>query len=287
MKFVGAILAAMILISSCANGGSKKEIKIAYVNWAEGIAMTHLVKAVFEDQGYKVDLLNADVAPIFTSLSRKKADVFLDVWTPVTHGDYLKKYGDKIDILGPVYENARIGLVVPDYVDVNSIDELNGVKDQLDQKIIGIDAGAGIMRATAKALKAYDLDYTLMTSSGPAMTASLKKAIDEKKWVVVTGWRPHWMFSRYDLKMLDDPKEVYGQTEILKAACYKGFQEKDPFAAQLIKNVLFSDDEIGSLMGAIEEGPTTEQAVRQWMKSHKELIDSWIPKTKATEKVAQ
>lgn len=250
----------------------------AYANWSEGIAMTNLAKAIFEDQGYDVKLLNADLAPIFTSISRKKADVFMDVWMPVTMEDYMKQYGDKLEVIGDIYDGARIGLVVPDYVTINSIEELNAEKERFSGQIVGIDAGAGIMKATDQAIKDYGLDYKLMTSSGPAMTASLKKAIDKKDWIVVTGWTPHWMFDRFKLKVLQDPKLIYGNTESIHTIAWKGFSEKDPFAAELLGNIRLTDAEISSLMTALEEAQTTErQAARQWMEEHQELVNSWIP----------
>ena len=56
--------------------------------------MTNLAKVIFEEQGYRVNLLNADLAPVFASLSQKKADVFLDAWLPVTMADYITQYGE-------------------------------------------------------------------------------------------------------------------------------------------------------------------------------------------------
>ena len=181
IKMIAAMFIAGILLTfvSCGDNGKSKKISIAYANWSEGIAMTNLAKAIFEDQGYDVKLLNADLAPIFTSISRKKADVFMDVWMPVTMEDYMKQYGDKLEVIGDIYDGARIGLVVPDYVTINSIEELNAEKERFSGQIVGIDAGAGIMKATDQAIKDYGLDYKLMTSSGPAMTASLKKAIKQ------------------------------------------------------------------------------------------------------------
>ncbi len=35
------------------------------------------------------------------------------------------KQGDRVEDLGPSYEDAKIGLVVPAYVEINSIEELN------------------------------------------------------------------------------------------------------------------------------------------------------------------
>ena len=143
--FIAGILLTFV---SCGDNGKSKKISIAYANWSEGIAMTNLAKAIFEDQGYDVKLLNADLAPIFTSISRKKADVFMDVWMPVTMEDYMKQYGDKLEVIGDIYDGARIGLVVPDYVTINSIEELNAEKERFSGQIVGIDAGAGIMKAT-------------------------------------------------------------------------------------------------------------------------------------------
>lgn len=281
IKMIMVTLIVTVLFASCNGSSGNKEISLAYVNWSEGIAMTHLGKAVLEEQGYTVKLLNADLAPIFASLSRKKADVFMDVWTPVTMHDYLEEYGDKLEVIGDIYDNARIGLVVPDYVTIQSIEELNQNKERFAGKIIGIDAGAGIMKTTDKAIASYDLDFKLLTSSGPAMTASLGKAIQENEWIVVTGWTPHWMFNRFKLRMLDDPKNVYGEAETVKVMAWKGFSEKDPFAAELLSNIYLTDEQIGSLMTAMEETQKTESyAARQWIKEHRELVDSWIPKDK-------
>lgn len=240
--------------------------------------MTNLAKVIFEEQGYRVNLLNADLAPVFASLSQKKADVFLDAWLPVTMADYITQYGDKLETLGTVYDNARIGLVVPEYVTINSIEELNQVRARFKGEIVGIDAGAGIMKATDKAIPDYGLDYKLLTSGGPAMTASLKKAIDKKEWVVVTGWTPHWMFDRFDLKILADPKGIYGGAEKIQVLAWKGFSEKDPFAARLLSNMHLTDAQISSLMAALEEpGINETDAARKWLETNRDVVSNWLP----------
>jgi glycine betaine/proline transport system substrate-binding protein len=91
-------------------------------------------------------------------------------------------------------------------VTINSIEELNANKE-FKGEIIG--GGAGIHANTVKAIDLYGLDYEQITSSGPAMVASLDKAIRDKEWIVVTGWKPHFKWSQNDLKYLKDPKGVY------------------------------------------------------------------------------
>ncbi len=271
---------SFLLLLSCSSGEPTKKIKIGYTNWADCIAITYLAKSVLVDQGYDVDLLNADVAPIFASLSSKKIDLFLDVWLPVTHNDYMNRYAGKIEMLGTIYDEAYVGLVVPAYVPINTIDELNAHKERFDSKIVGIDAGSGTMKITEEVIAAYGLDFNLLTSSGSAMTASLKRAVDDKKWIVFTGWTPHWMFERYKLKMLKDTKNLYGKAESINAITWTGFQTKDPFAAKLISNIRLNNEEMASLMAVLEVSKMSEEeTVKEWMKGRTALIESWIPTT--------
>ena len=46
----------------------------------------------------------------------------------VTHKDYMEKYKEDLEDLGYNYENARIGLVVPAYMNIKSIEELKALQ---------------------------------------------------------------------------------------------------------------------------------------------------------------
>lgn len=281
-RITGIMLVFMLLLASCARSDlDKKKIKIGYANWQEGIAMSYLVQVVLEEQGYEVELQNADLAPIFVSVSGKHTDVFMDAWLPATMKDYVSTYGDRIELLGEVYSEARIGLVVPRYVTIESIPELANNKDRFSAEIVGIDAGAGIMEATDKAIPAYGLDdYTLMTSSGSTMLASLKKAIDKKEWIVVTGWTPHWMFDSFELKFLEDPKKIYGDLEKIHVIAWKGFHDKEPFVAEFLGNIKFTTEQLSSFMKVMKDARMDEEELaREWREEHRELVDSWIPKS--------
>lgn len=258
----------------------KGTVKLAYVNWAEGVAMTHLAQAILEDKmGYEVETTMADVAPIFTSLSSGDSDAFLDAWLPITHESYMEEYGEDIDDLGYNFEGARIGLVVPAYVEIDSIEELNSKKDEFQGRIVGIDSGAGIMKATDATIEEYGLDYELIPGSGPTMTASLKKAIDSNEAVAVTGWAPHWKFARWDLKFLEDPKGTYGGVENIHTVTRKGLSEDMPEVAEFLTNFYLDGQQLGDLMGAIADNEDVDPIVtaREWMGNNEELVNSWLP----------
>ncbi len=281
LTLFAVVFAASVLFNACSGGKKKaedkKQVTIAMVNWIECIANTNLAKAVLEEKGYDVKLINADVAPVFAAVAKGNADLFMEVWEPITHKPYIEKFGDQVEHIGTIYTEGLLGLVVPSYVTVNSIDELNSVKDKFQGKIIGINPGAGIMNITKDVIKDYDLDLELVASSEAGMLASLKKAYDKQEWVVVTGWKPHTMFARYDLKILEDPKKTMGKAETISTIATKGWAEKNPELASFFKNFKMTDDLLGSLMLAVEGNPGKEsEAAKQWYHEHKELVDGWF-----------
>lgn len=279
MKKILYFLSFLLLLTSCSGRKDDKTISIGYINWDDGIALTHLTEVILEQQGYHVILKNADPAPIYATMAGGKVDLLMDAWLPATQADYMKQYGKNLEILGEIYPDARIGLVVPDYVTIQSIDQLNANREKFGRDIVGIDAGAGIMHATDMAIEKYKLDYKLLESSGPAMTAVLKRAIDEHKWIVVTGWTPHWMFTRFKLKFLEDPKGVFGKAETITAIARKGFSKQHPFVAKLIGNMHLTTDEISSLLNDVSQNEYNEkEGAEKWVKDHQELVNSWIPK---------
>lgn len=281
IKFLTIIAAAAILVSAC-NSGTKskedtKEISIAFVDgWAEGVAMTNVANEILIQNGYKVNVKQAAVDLIFASLANGDLDVFMDVWLPITHNDKILKFKGKIESLGNNYDNAKIGLVVPKYVSINSIEELNANADKFDGKIIGIEKGAGITGKTEKAIVDYNLKLEQLNSSGVAMLSELQKAISENKWIVVTGWAPHWKFARFELKFLDDPLKVYGETERIETYCRKGFKTDDAFATKFFTNFHLDETQMADLLSKMEAKGDKSTIAKQWIKDNKALVDAWL-----------
>ena len=283
--FTVATIIALLFITGCTNKDAKqvkKEIKMCYVDgWAEGVAMTNLAEEILLEKGYKVNVKSAAVNLLFASMSNGDTDVFMDTWLPVTHKEKVARFADKLEYIGTNYTNAKIGLVVPSYSKFNSIEELNANAKQLDGKIIGIERGAGITVKTDEAMEQYGLKLKFLTSSSIAMLAELKKAISEHKDIVVTGWAPHWMFGRFDLKFLSDPKKVYGDAENIQTYARKGFKADFPKAAQFFANFSLDDEQMSKLLADMEEGSADKNAVaKAWIIANKALVDSWFPKEK-------
>lgn len=157
------------------------------------------------------------------------------------------------------------------------------VGKSVDYEIIGIDPGAGIMKATEKVIEEYGLaDWTLVEGSGAAMTAALKKAYDKEKPIIITGWTPHWMFAKFDLKYLEDPKGVYGTEENIHTITRSGLAEEHPNAVKVLDQFHWTEDDMSAVMVMIEEGTKEEEAAAKWVEENAEKIAEW---TAGAEKV--
>lgn len=266
-----------------ADAGEPKVANLVYVNWEEGVAYTHLAKAVLEDMmDYEVNITAAEAGIAYTSVAQGDQDAFMESWLPVLHKDYVERYKDDIVDLGYVFEGTRSGLVVPTYVTIDKISELNDHADKFGGQITGIDAGAGVMQTTEnEVIPKYDLDLELLSSSGPAMVAALKDAYQSEEWIVVTGWTPHSMFGMFDLKFLeqDADKMVWGEGNI-HIFGRKNIEQDKPTLAQFLKNMYLESDELADLMVYIAESDDDEMtAAREWMNQNEDVVADWVPQS--------
>ncbi|MFD1899206.1 ABC transporter permease/substrate binding protein [Enterococcus termitis] len=271
VMIIGAI-AAPSLFSSADN--KNKEISLSYVEWDTEVASTHVIGEVLKDAGYKVSLTPLDNAIMWESVSKGETDAMVAAWLPGTHGEQYKQYKSKVEDLGENLKGAKLGIVVPAYMDVQSIEDL---KDQAGKKITGIEPGAGVVAAAEKTQQTYSnlADWSVETSSSGAMTVALGQAIKNKEEIVITGWSPHWMFAKYDLKYLEDPKGTMGTEEAIHTMARKGLKADNPEAYTILKNFHWTKEDMESVMLAINSGTDPVEAARDWIDSHPDEVAKW------------
>lgn len=276
---VAAGLAAGVAAPASAQ---EKSIRIGWTAWSDAEAVTKLAQKILQDRmGYTVELVMADIGIQYQAVATGELDGMLMSWQPVTHAAYLDKVGKDVTDIGPIYTHARLGWVVPDYVpadQVRSIADLakDDVKGELDDTIQGIDPGAGLMQASEKAIEGYGLaDYQLVSASDAAMLAALDRAVRREEWIVVTGWSPHWMFSKYKLRYLDDPKGTLGGLESVNAVVRKNFYQDHPDVFDFFNRMNIPLDELQAVMFEAQNS-SYEEAVANYIKSHPKRIDYWV-----------
>lgn len=282
-----AVSASALFLAACEDNGDTAdngeatetvvdgdEITLAYVSWDSEIASTNVVGTVLEDLGYDVTMTALDNAIVWESIATGDADGMVSAWLPQTHGPQLEQHEDNIVSLGVNLEGALVGLVVPEYMDVDSIADLS---DEAGQTITGIEAGAGVVAGAEEALEVYDNleGWSVQTSSSGAMVTELNSAYQNEEEIIVTGWSPHWKFSSYDLKYLEDPEGVFGDAEVIETFVRQGLEDDMPEAYQVLDNFYWETEDMEEVMLEIEEGADPADAARNWVDNNQDIVSEW------------
>ncbi|PEN09447.1 ABC transporter substrate-binding protein [Longimonas halophila] len=289
------LLAGGLLFTGCSSSsdgdasGERESIRLVYVNWVEGIAMAHVMHELLQDS------LNVEVEQMsevtgggtaFTSVASGGSDVFVEAWLPTTHSASWEQHSGDLQKIGQWYDRTTVGLTVPTYTDLESVEDLAEHREALDGRIHGIESGATVNQQTRDVLAENNIEgFEVLASSGPATWSELQRAIQNEEPIVVTGWQPHWKWGRYDLRYLEGAQtgqsDVFGEPEDIFAVARTDFEEEFPErVVQFFDNVKVNNEQISSLMQPFRPDADTDDpyaAAQDWIQNHPDLVSSWIP----------
>ena len=172
-----------------------------------------------------------------------------------------------------------LGMVLSACSDSSDTSEEENGEEELElEEIIGIEPGSGTMNMAEETVDEYNLDMELVPSSEPAMITELQEAIKEERPIVVTLWQPHWAFDKYDLKILDDPKEIIGVEQKIHTIVRKGLKEEHPSAYQFLDNFYWDIEDMNAVMAKFGQDEDVEprDAAKEWIEDNREKADSWM-----------
>lgn len=273
---------ASLALAPAVHAQEKKTIRIGWTAWSDAEAVTNIAKQILEQRlGYKVELLMTDIGLQYQGVAKGNLDIMLMSWLPNTHKAYWDKLSNEVVDMGVLYDNAKLGWAVPDYIpvsEVKSIEDLKkpGVREKFKSQIQGIDPGAGLMQASERAIKTYDLDgYKLLTGSDAGMIVALDRAMKRNEWIAVTTWTPHWMFSKYKIRYLEDPKLALGGAEAIHAVARKGFEKDFPKAAGFVKDFKISIADLEGIMSKAKDSSYDKEAAA-FIKANPDTVNKWL-----------
>jgi len=306
LRLSGAALAASAALSVAGCGrsaeapGNGKTLTLGTIGWDENVALANLTKVVLEDElGYQqVELKQLGVRDLFKGVADGDLDAFQDVWLPRTHKSYWDEFGDRLVRLDSWYQgSASLGLTVPDYVEAKSIEDLNRYPTRFGGEIVGIEPGAGEMKLVReKVIPGYGLeDFKLVASDTDHMLSRLEDAMNRKAPIVVTLWKPHWAFTVYRVRYLEDPKHLLDNGgEQLYSIVRRGLEQDKPDAFAFLKAISLTPDQVGRLELAINLAKTPVEGVRNWLDANRpfggrpglnrEIVQPWIRAAKAAQR---
>lgn len=248
---------------------------LAFLPWDSEIASSYLVKAIYRKLSNEdLNLVPVDpfaVKEMYNSIAKGYFDGTVSAWA--SHQPYYEKYLAGLEET-VIMNDARIGLVVPKYVTINSITELNQYKDKFDSKIVAIEPRAGVTQKTYEAVEKYRLDFLVETGDSQSMLTALENAQARKQWIIVTGWMPHWKFAQWELKFLQDDLGVYGKTEEIKALIRKDLQESNRDLYYILKQFKLNSTLNAQLAMEIKRSHDPGLAAEKFLEQHPELLEN-------------
>ena len=263
---------------------TEQPLKLGWSPWADAEVVSLMAAQLIESElKQPVERVMADIGIQYQSVARGDLDLMLMAWLPGTHRDYWGKVRDQVLDLGPMY-SGRLGWIVPDYVPREVISSINQLQNpqlaaRFGGRVQGIDPGSGLNQASLKALKQYGLtSMELVASSSAAMAAVLAQAIEEQRWLIATSWTPHWMFARFKLRFLSDPKGSFGGTERIHAVARQGLDQRHPALTAFLSRFHLPESDLDGLLLQAQES-SAETAVSAYLARHPNRVRYWTTGT--------
>tara|TARA_B100000929_G_scaffold251852_1_gene212028 strand:- start:821 stop:1777 length:957 start_codon:yes stop_codon:yes gene_type:complete len=263
---------------------STQTVRFASAPWPGVTIKTTVAQTVLEAIGYQTDLTHASWTIALQGVVRGDIDADLGIWMPTQKSTVQPLVAaGKIDLLVKNVPDAQYDLVVPDYVwnaGIHSIADLNARAEKFDHRIYGIEAGNDGNQIVEEAIEGnvYDLgEWRLRASSTAAMLAEAGRAIDDKRWIVFLGWKPHWMNIKYDLRYLEDPKAIWGGGSSVWTAINPAYAKAHPNVTRFLKQMVVPA-EIQSqwIYDYGYDKQSAEDVARRWLSGHMDRVARWL-----------
>jgi glycine betaine/proline transport system substrate-binding protein len=280
---VAAILALVLgalALTGCGGLGQNKGLLLANIGWDENVAVSNLTKVLLEDElGYEsVDIRTQDnLNATYRDVASGELDAFQDVWLPNQKAN-LDQVAEDVEHLDPWFlGETKQGMAVPAYMDVRSIDQLNGTDAQF---IFGIEPTSVMMQwVGGEVIPAYGLEQKLVAAPTAGMLEEVERLYTFRDEFVFLAWSPHWMNQRYDIRYLEDPKDAMGPTND-PAECStivrRDLQKDDPVAYAFMNALELTEAQINDLESVINAEDDPLAGARQWASENREVVRPWI-----------
>ena len=97
------------------------------------------------------------------------------------------------------------------------------------------------------------------------------------EWVAFIGWEPHWMNNRYDMVLLDDPEDIWGNPSRVETLVNVDFPERYPELYRFFQQMVVNGEIQADLIDRIDNsGKDPEEIALEWLRENPEVTDRWL-----------
>lgn len=283
--------------------GGRTDLTIGEFSWSAAAIETQILIQLAKKDDLGVGTITTkkvDPAVGWTGLGRGDLDVLPEVNLP-NQQQFADKNAKTTTLVSETYGGAVQGWFVPKYLvepggaaaGLTSVDQLKQKKyaDAVGGALYDADPGWVTTQQNTARIKAFDLPLEHKASSEAAELAQLKRAYDAKDPILVYLYRPHWVFNKYDLVQLTEPKpyvkgafEKGGPSDVaiptLSAhiAARTDLKQRAPKFYALLQKFRLPLTDVEKLLAEQQAKPslTAADLADQWIKANQAKVDSWV-----------
>lgn len=288
-----AMLAAFVVVAFSSVGCGEKPrdpmkgpIVLADPGWTDLQATNACAKLVLWGLGHEVELLPGSVPETFAALTNARADVFLGNWLP-SQKDFVdsRRAELKVEDVGINLDGARFSLATSAACAAEGLKtfaDIAAFKEKLEGRIHGLEPGNDGNRLIERAIAdgRFGDGFELVSQEDDrALFAAVDAAIAEGRCIVFLAWTPHPVTLRHELAWLEGGDDVFGPDfggAEVRTLTRERFSEDRPELGALFRNMKFTVEMETEIMAAILDGKKPDDAAREWLKAHPDVVAEWL-----------
>ncbi|QZT36561.1 hypothetical protein K5X82_15100 [Halosquirtibacter xylanolyticus] len=245
---------------------SKPDVVIGSVPWAEDIAITRFTKKIIESKGYTVKIKT--VANLSEALTEGEIDISITGWFP--QNVHVTTNSEQV-VIGDLYQNAQMGVLVPSYSTLNSLTDLENNSKYKDITIFRPLFGTESEHGLNEVAKRYSFHFCNEEKIESETALHINAKYSEKQDFFIVGGHPHPMFNKKYIKMLDDPYHAFEDSYDIVKICSKKWSENHPNLFKFFQQYQLDDKDFDKLIVINElNGFNMDPSLEQWF----ELLQS-------------
>ena len=280
-------VASAFMLGACGGDSSEEPVRFGMVDWPEAIAKTYVSSTVVDALGYQTEVSEVSVPLVFKGLEEGDLDVFVEAWFPTMQTNMDAIDQDDVQSVVTNLPEATFSVAVNREAydaGVRSQANLNEFADRFEEggqpTIYGIEPGNDGNDVVLDAIEnnTYDLgNWALVESSVNGMLGEVDRRTEEGEWVAFIGWEPHWMNNRYDMVLLDDPQNIWGNPSHVETLVNVDFPERYPELMRFFEQMVVNGDIQADLIDRVDNsGKEPEAIALDWLRENPDVTDQWL-----------
>ena len=215
----------------------------------------HVFRKLIENKlGITIESIEIPNTHIFKSIDDGTVDATLAPWIPSMSG-YRDKFKNSVREICKNTHGCIMGLTVPNYCSINSIEDIANYIKEIDGKIYSVRRTTYIGSMIQELLNQYGLSgIEVIYMDEEDLFELASKKYKNKDWIVFTGWKPHYIFGACDLKVLKDKKQIFGVEETMTTYVNQNLEKESPELYEILKSFKMDNNGLNRSLFKIKSG---------------------------------